>query len=155
MTHPSPYASFRHRHPLRVRWAEVDRQGVVFIAPYLLYCDVAITEYWRAIGLRYPDDLLARGSDLFVRRSVVEYHAPAVYDDELEVCARIARLGRSSARFAVAMFRRGATDAALVDAEIVYVNADPHARKAAAWPEDVRAMIRAFEITPPEEAHAR
>ena len=45
------YAEFRHRHALRVRWAEVDMQGVVFNGHYLTYCDVCVTEYWRAIGV--------------------------------------------------------------------------------------------------------
>lgn len=155
MTTRSPYDAFRHRTPLRVRWAEVDAQGVVFNGHYLLYCDVAITEYWRAIGLRYPDDLLARGSDLFVRKATVEYRAPIRYDDELEACARVASLGRSSLRFAVGLFRRGEREAACAEAELVYVNADPQARRAVPWPEDLRALIRAFEITPPEEPHGR
>ena len=55
------YADFRHRMPLRVRWAEVDKQGVVFNAHYLLYCDVCVTEYWRAVGVHYPDDFVAQG----------------------------------------------------------------------------------------------
>ena len=56
------YADFRHRMPLRVRWAEVDKQAVVFNAHYLLYCDVCVTEYWRAIGMHYPDDFAAQGT---------------------------------------------------------------------------------------------
>ncbi len=52
------YADFRHRMPLRVRWAEVDRQGVVFNGHYLTYCDVCVTEYWRAVGLAYPNGAL-------------------------------------------------------------------------------------------------
>ncbi len=43
-------AQFRVSHALRVRWAEVDRQNIVFNGHYLTYFDVAITEYWRAIG---------------------------------------------------------------------------------------------------------
>jgi len=46
---------FTFLHPLRVRWAEVDRQDVVFNANYFLYFDVAVAEYWRAIGIPYPE----------------------------------------------------------------------------------------------------
>ena len=74
--------------PLRVRWAEVDLQGVVFNGHYLTYCDVCVTEYWRAIGMPYPAAFIDIGSDLFVRKATLEYHAPARYDDELEVCGR-------------------------------------------------------------------
>ena len=33
----------------RVRWSEVDPQGVVFNARYLEYADIGITEYYRAL----------------------------------------------------------------------------------------------------------
>jgi len=145
------YADFRHRMPLRVRWAEVDKQGVVFNAHYLLYCDVCVTEYWRAAGVHYPDDFAAQGSDLFVRKSTVEYFSAAYYDDELEVCGRIARLGSSSMRFVVEIYRRRQYEAVLVTAELIYVHADPASRTALPIPDPMRTRIRAFETTPPED----
>jgi len=51
---------------LRVRWAEVDPQNIVFNAHYLMYFDVAATEYWREIGCEYPARFLAHGVDTFV-----------------------------------------------------------------------------------------
>src|SRR5215468_1790144 len=75
-------------HALRVRWAEVDRQGIVFNGNYLTYFDVGITEYWRAIGYPYPDALLQNGCDTFAVKATIEYRAPARYDDLLDVrCA--------------------------------------------------------------------
>ena len=144
------YADFRHRMPLRVRWAEVDKQGVVFNAHYLLYCDVCVTEYWRAIGVQYPDDFVTQGSDLFVRKSTVEYLSAAYYDDELEVCGRIARLGNSSLRFVVEIYRRRQYEAVLVTAELIYVYTDLASRTAQQIPSEMRARIRAFETTVPE-----
>lgn len=146
------YADFRHRMPLRVRWAEVDKQAVVFNAHYLLYCDVCITEYWRATGLHYPDDFVIQGSDLFVRKSTVEYFSAAFYDDELEVCGRIARLGTSSMGFVVEIYRRRQYEAVLVTAELIYVYADPGSRQAQPIPAAMRERIRGFETVPPEQA---
>jgi acyl-CoA thioester hydrolase len=60
---------FRFAHRLRVRWAEVDRQGIVFNGHYLTYFDVGITEYYRALGFPYPDGLAPHGTDLYVRKS--------------------------------------------------------------------------------------
>ena len=65
-------SDFTFCQQLRVRWAEVDRQGIVFNGNYLLYFDVGITEYWRAIGYPYPDALVNHGSDLFVKKASVE-----------------------------------------------------------------------------------
>jgi acyl-CoA thioester hydrolase len=150
------FADFRHRLDLRVRWAEVDMQGVVFNAHYLTYADVCITEYWRAIGLRYPEDLTADGTDTFVRKATVDYLAAARYDDELVVCGRTARIGSSSLRFLVEIYRRSETAGTpLIGVELIYVNADPVAHKARPWSARVRDAIRAFETVPPEEGDAR
>lgn len=147
------YADYRHKVPLRVRWAEADMQGVVFNAHYLTYCDICVTEYWRAVGLRYPQDFLARGSDTFVRKATLEYHAPARFDDELDICGRTARIGRSSLAFTVEMFRRARTEEPLISAELIYVNADPAAQGAVPWPAEVRERICSFEQVAPEQAH--
>lgn len=146
------YADFRHRMPLRVRWAEVDKQAVVFNAHYLLYCDVCVTEYWRAVGVQYPDEFLSQGSDLFVRKSTVEYFSAAYYDDELEICGRTAHLGNSSMRFVVEIYRRRQYEAVLVTAELIYVHADPVTRVALPVPTTLRERIRTFETTAPEQA---
>jgi acyl-CoA thioester hydrolase len=138
--------------PLRVRWAEVDRQGVVFNAHYLLYSDVCVTEYWRAVGMRYPEDFEPSGSDLYVRKATVDYRAAAAYDDELEVCGRIARVGTSSLLFTVEMFRRAATDVPLVAVELVYVYVDAASKAPRPVDEALREKIRAFERVAPDEA---
>ncbi len=62
-------------HSLRVRWAEVDPQGIVFNGNYLTYLDVATTEYYRQLGMSYPADLLRGGGDLFAVKSTLEYRA--------------------------------------------------------------------------------
>jgi acyl-CoA thioester hydrolase len=111
-----------------------------------------VTEYWRAIGMPYPTAFLDIGSDLFVRKASLEYHGPAVFDDELDLCGRTARLGSTSMVFAVAMHRRGAAGRALVEAELVYVNLDPASRQPRALPQRLRQAITGFELTPPDEA---
>ena len=138
---------FTFSHPLRVRWAEVDRQGIVFNGHYLLYFDVGITEYWRAIGCPYPDGLLEHGSDMFVKKSTIEYHASAVYDDVVEVLVRVARIGRSSVQFLLEIHRG---DTLLVNGEILYVNADPQTKKSAPVPVFLREAIARFERVVPE-----
>jgi len=142
--------AFRHRVPLRVRWAEVDMQGVVFNGHYLTYADVCATEYWRAIGVPYPSGFAALGIDAFVRKATVEYHAPVRYDDELLACGRLARIGRSSADFAVSIFHDEDVSRPRVDVELVYVCVDAKGVPCA-WPQEVRERIRRYEATAPAE----
>ena len=138
---------FKFSYRLRVRWAEVDRQGIVFNGHYLTYFDVAITEYWRAIGLPYPDAIVGTGADLYVVKSGIEYHASAQYDDWLDLKVRVARIGRSSMAFAIHIFRG---DDRLISGEVIYVAADPATRKSVPVPERLREVVRAFEPVDPQ-----
>jgi acyl-CoA thioester hydrolase len=140
---------FTFVHGLRVRWAEVDRQDVVFNGHYFLYFDVAIAEYWRAIGLRYPDDILATGTDIYAVKASAEYHGSAGYEDLLDIGCRVARIGRSSMTFVFGIWR-GAEH--ITSGELVYVNADPQTRESAPWPETLRRAVLGYERTRPEVA---
>ena len=139
-------SEFSFSHPLRVRWAEVDRQGIVFNGHYLTYFDVGIAEYWRAIGYPYPDALLGQGSDTFAVKATIEYKAPACYDDVLDVLVRVARIGRTSLHFALEIHRG---EAQLVSGELIYVNADASTRTPAPVPAFLREGIVRFERVPP------
>jgi acyl-CoA thioester hydrolase len=149
------YADFRHRMPLRVRWAEVDQQGVVFNAHYLLYADLCITEYWRAIGMQYPADFLAQGADLYARKATVEFRAAAAYDEMLEACGRIVRLGTTSLQFAIELYRSGQTERALATVELVYVHVEPAARTPTRVSDELRKLVRGFERVAPVDVDAR
>ncbi|MGB8338080.1 MAG: thioesterase family protein [Burkholderiales bacterium] len=137
-----PRADFHFTHPLRVRWAEVDRQGIVFNGHYLTYFDIGITEYWRALGFPYPEGLISQGSDLYVKKASVEYHASAEYDDMIDICVRVARIGNSSMQFLLEIYRG---ETLLVNGQVVYVNADPATRKAVSVPKTLRDAIGKLE----------
>ena len=137
---------FTFSHRLRVRWAEVDRQDVVFNGNYFLYFDVAIAEYWRAIRFDYPADLVKLGMDIFAIKAAAEFHGSATYEDELDVCCRVNRIGRSSMTFLFGIWR-GAEQ--LTSGELVYVNADLKTRKSAPWPQSLKNAIAAYERVKP------
>ncbi len=94
-------------HPFRVRYSEIDGQGVVFNAHYLTYFDTAITEYFRALGFDQYADAKASGIDFHVVKSLIEYKAPVRFDWELDVGARVARIGNSSLTFEMVIFSEG------------------------------------------------
>ena len=139
-------------HRLRVRWAEVDMQKVVFNGHYLTYIDTAIAEYWREIGLPYPQGYVERyANDIFLRKATLEYLGSARYDDELTVCCRVSKLGRSSMTFVFEIHRENAAARTppLVTAELVYVNADPQ-MSPAPLPDEVREKVRRYERVAPQ-----
>lgn len=129
---------FNYRHPLRVRWTEVDMQGIVYFGHYITYCDMAMTEYFRYLGLPYPEGLEEAGVDFFVKKTLCEYHGSARFDDELEVGVRVARLGNSSITWAFAI---DCGEERLADAEMIYVCADPRTRRSAPIPDRLRDIL--------------
>ena len=72
-------------HPFRVRYSEIDGQGVVFNAHYLTYFDTTITEYFRALGYDQFADAKATGLDFHVVKSLVEYKAPIHFDQGFDL----------------------------------------------------------------------
>ena len=88
-------ADFAFSTRVRVRYAEIDAQAVVFNSRYLEYADVAVTEYWRAAGLHGNGDEWA-ALEFHVARALVEYKAPIRYDEEIDLYTRTTRIGRSS-----------------------------------------------------------
>ena len=93
-------------HELRVRYGECDPQGIVFNANYLLYFDVAFTELWRA-AVGPWQEMVEAGVDAVVADAQISFRAPARFDDELELRAQIARLGRTAITTEIDVVRDG------------------------------------------------
>ena len=135
-------SDFRCIHRLRVRWAEVDAQKIVFNAHYLMYIDTAMADYWRALALPYEASMHALGGDVYVKKATVEYHASARLDDTLDVGLRCARVGNSSMLFQAGVFTG---DRLLVSGELVYVFADPATQTSRPVPPALRAILEGYE----------
>ena len=135
-------SDFRLFHRLRVRWAEVDMQKIVFNAHYLMYFDTAITDYWRALALPYEAAMHRLGGDLYVVKATVEYHASARVDDRLDVAIRCSRIGNSSLTFTGAIFR---DEQQLISSEIIYVFADPATQTSRPVPAALRDALLGYE----------
>ena len=135
-------SDFRLVHRLRVRWAEVDLQKIVFNAHYLMYFDTAITDYWRALGLPFEEAMLQLGGELYVKKASLEFHGSARFEDQIEVALKCERVGNSSMIFSGGIFRGNQL---LISCELVYVFADPASQTARPVPEVLRKLVSRFE----------
>jgi acyl-CoA thioester hydrolase len=132
---PFKYAAFT-----RVGFSDTDAQGIVYYGRYLPYFDLARVEY-----LRHLDLLEERVAGAFVMRaSDIEYHAPARFDDLLEVYIRVTRVGRTSGTYQMAAYRVD-DDVLMVTAHQTLVLVDLAERKARPIPDPIRERIRTFE----------
>lgn len=139
-------SDFRFFHRLRVRWAEVDMQKIVFNAHYLMYFDTAISDYWRALALPYEEAMQSLGGDLYVRKATIDFRGSARMDDMLDVGLRCARIGTSSMVFEGGLFRQ---DQFLVGCELVYVFADPATQTSKPVPQVLRDVLTGYEAGEP------
>jgi acyl-CoA thioester hydrolase len=132
---PFKYSAFT-----RVGFSDTDAQGIVYYGRYLPYFDLARVEYHRNLDLLRMDV----GGELVMRASSIEYHAPARFDDLLEVFIRVARIGRTSATYEMAAYRVE-DDVLMVTAAQTLVLVDLEERNACPIPNELRERIRAFE----------
>lgn len=146
MTIDTTPRDFRFLDPLRVRWAEVDMQKIVFNGHYLMYFDTAVAGYWRAMAMPYHETMESLGGDLYVRKATLEYLGSARYDDRLSVGLKCARIGNSSMLFQGWVFRG---EQRLVGTELVYVFADPTTQTSRPVPQPLREALLAFEAGEP------
>ena len=135
-------SDFRFFHRLRVRWAEIDMQKIVFNGHYLTYIDTAVTAYWGRVALPYETAFPILGGELYVKKATLEYHASALMDDDLSVGMKCSKLGNSSMVFQAGIFRG---DKLLISGELIYVFADPQTQTSKPIPEALRHILLIFE----------
>ena len=145
-THLPKRQDFRFSHRLRVRWAEVDMQKIVFNAHYLMYFDTAIADYWRTLALPYEEAMQQLGGELYVKKVSLEYRASGRFDDQLEVALKCQKIGKSSIVFTGAIYRG---DDLLVTSELIYVFADPITQRSCPVPDALRKVLENFEAGQP------
>jgi len=131
---------FKFSAKTRVAFSDTDAQGIVYYGRYNPYFDLARVEYHRMLGVLKPGEF----GDFVMRANDVEYFAPAVFDDEIEVLVRVSRIGRTSVTFAFEALRVP-DDVLMVTAHQTLVYIDFADRKACPVPEDYKASVLEFE----------
>jgi acyl-CoA thioester hydrolase len=132
---------FKYAAHTRVGFSDTDAQGIVYYGRYVTYFDLARVEYHRHLGLTSAQ---LDGNEFVMRAMTVEYHAPAVFDDLLEIFVRLARIGRTSATYEFAAYRAD-DDMLMVTATQTLVLVDLEERKACPIPDTYIQAVQAFE----------
>jgi len=131
---------FHFFFPFRVRYSEIDGQGVVFNAHYLTYFDTALTEFFRSLGFDSQEYLERTGNDFHVVKSVVNYEAPIRFDAEIEVGCRVEKIGRSSIAFWLEIFAKG-EETRYSSGEVIWVNTNQKTHKSTPLDDETRALF--------------
>ena len=135
---------FKFSFGFKVRYSETDMQGVVFNAHYLTYFDTAISEYVRWLGYDYQGHREELGQDFHAVHVELDFYSPCRFDDELDVCVGVSKLGKSSLTFQVEIFLKG-RDELKTSGRVIWVNADQKEYKSRPLPLELVDLIKARE----------
>jgi len=130
----------------RIRYSDIDSQGIVFNGNYLRYYDDAITDLFLESGLTTAD-MHAAGYDVVTAHASVDFKATASLFDEMEIGVRIARIGNTSVTFELVS---SVGDRVTTVAKIIYVIVDAGSFKPIPVPDSFVAAMQAIHASPIE-----
>mgnify|MGYP000930268681 FL=1 len=135
---------FNFYYSFRVRYSEVDAQGIVFNAHYLTYFDTAMTEYLRHIKYDYVKEVKERNEDFHTVKTLVEYKSPIYFDQIIDVCLKVKKIGTSSLTFYIEV-HPNKEDNMRVSGEVVWVNTNQETHSSAPLSKNIIKKIKLLE----------
>lgn len=130
---------FRFRHPVQVRFQDIDVGGHAHHSKALCYFEEARAAYWREVaGRRTPEEV-----DYILAEARIRYHARVLYPDRLTVGTRISVLGKK--HFVMEYEVRSGEGRLLVTGSTVQVMYDYGAGMSRRISSDLAERIRAHE----------
>jgi acyl-CoA thioester hydrolase len=123
---------------IRVRYAEIDGQGVVFNAHWLTYFDDTCTRFMDSLG--FGSDFWTIEFDVMLVRAELEWKGSARFDEWIDIAAAPVRLGTKSFDMD---YRASVAGRPACAATITYVAVQPGKNTSIEIPERVRAALEA------------
>lgn len=137
---PARRANFKQFEPIETRWADNDVYGHVNNVVYYGFFDTAVNRRLARAGLL---DIEHGETIGLVVETGCRYHAATAFPDQLEAGVRVARIGSSSVRYEIAIFKQG-EDTAAAEGFFVHVYVDRQTRRPKPLPERWRAELEGW-----------
>lgn len=136
-------ASYKSFLAIPTRWMDNDLYGHVNNVTYYSYFDTAVNEHLiRAGGL----DIHAAPAIGLVVETSCRFHKGLSFPDVVDAGLRVTKLGNSSVRYEIGLFRRGEEEPAATG-HFVHVWVDRRTRRPTPVPERVRAALAALMVS--------
>ena len=133
-------SDFRVFWETRIRYYELDPQGIMHNANYLAFYDQAVVEYFRDLDYDYEKEIEETNKDFHTVQVVVQYNKPLYFDDEIEIGLKIKDVGNTSMTWIMAMFIKGTGELASAS-EIVHVYTDMKTSKPTTITDDLKKKL--------------
>ena len=130
-------SEYPHYTSLPTRWMDNDIYGHVNNALYYAFFDTVINEYLIAEG---GLDITAGAVVAFAAESQCQYLRPFAFPGVIEIGLRVGKLGNSSVRYELAIFKQGERFASATG-YFVHVFVDRESQKPVPMPTAIRAAL--------------
>ena len=134
--------TYRHFQAIPTRWADNDVYGHVNNVVYYSFFDTVVNQY--LIEQRALDFEKSQVIGLVVETQC-QYFAPISFPDVVHAGLRIAKLGNSSVRYEIGLFRNEELTAS-AQGHFVHVYVERTSRRSTAVPADMRAALEKLLI---------
>jgi acyl-CoA thioester hydrolase len=134
-------ASYKHFLTIPTRWMDNDVYGHVNNVVYYSYFDTVVNDYlMRHGGLDYRNGEIVG----LVVETMCQYKKSLAFPESVDVGLRVAKIGNSSVRFEIGIFRQGDDEPAAFG-HFVHVFVERAVQKAVAIPERIRRALEAIQ----------
>ncbi|UUR08435.1 acyl-CoA thioesterase [Sphingomonas glaciei] len=139
MSRPVPPGrdAFRRWHDVTLRWADNDAYGHVNNTVYYQWFDSAVNALLVGEGLL---DIAAGDPICLVVGTSCDYFAPLSFPGKVEVGLAVTELGRSSVRYRLGVFSKGAEETAAAGS-FIHVAVSRAERRPVPWPDQWRKVL--------------
>ncbi len=135
-------ADFPHFLPIDTRWSDNDSYGHLNNVVFYSYFDTVVNQYLITRGVLDIETSPVIG---LVVETGCNYFASAAFPEKLEAGLRVARLGNSSVRYEIALFREG-VDEAIAQGHFVHVYVGRETRRPVRLPTKLREVLSKIQV---------
>lgn len=135
-------ADFALFRPIATRWMDNDVYGHVNNVIYYSFFDTAVNAAMMDAGLLDP---MTSSNICLVVETGCRYFEPLSFPEEIDAGIRVERLGSSSVRYAIGLFKKGREEAA-AEGHFVHVCVDSESRRPVPLDGEIRAFLSSLEV---------
>lgn len=139
---PTKRSDYKHLLAITTRWMDNDVYGHVNNVVYYSWFDTVVNQF-----LVTNEVLVIEHSPVIglVIETQCNYFASVAFPEKVTAGLRVTKLGNSSVRYEVGIFR-GDEDSASAQGHFIHVYVDRSSRKPSAIPERMRALLQTIEV---------
>tara|TARA_B100001105_G_scaffold210928_1_gene175503 strand:- start:54 stop:488 length:435 start_codon:yes stop_codon:yes gene_type:complete len=135
---------FNFSYHVKVRYSEVDHQGIVYNSHYLGYADETVVAYLKEINFDLLEYSKKHKGDFHAVKTTLEYFNALGPEEEIDVYIKVGRIGNSSLTFHIEIYSNK-TNELTTKCELIWVYVNQETHKSEKLPEELINKIKKFQ----------